>query len=280
MNGTADRFTLRFWGVRGSLPVPGPQTARYGGNTACLEMRCGERSIIVDAGSGAYNLGNRMLEEGRNEGEMLFTHTHLDHVCGLPFFKPIYREDADFICWAGHLRPDETLRDVLTRLMDPALFPVPFASLKGAELKMFEPGESLDFGDGLTVGTTLLNHPGGAIGYRIEWQGKSVCVITDHEHGDAAIDEALVEFVRGTDILVYDANFTDDEYPRYEGWGHSTWQEGLKLADAADVTRAYMFHHAPHRTDERLDRIAAIMRDVSDRGAIAVEGLTVDVLQV
>ena len=138
-----DQFTLRFWGVRGSLPVPGPQTFRYGGNTTCLEINVAGHTIIVDAGSGAYGLGNRLLEEGRMHADLIFTHTHLDHVCGLPFFKPAYHCEGKFPCWAGHLDHGETLHDVLSRLMDPALFPVPISSLKGSRLNMFKPGDTL-----------------------------------------------------------------------------------------------------------------------------------------
>lgn len=277
MDAVPDRFTMKFWGVRGSLPVPGPQTARYGGNTACIEIRVSDRIIIIDAGSGAYALGKRLIEEDVTYADMLFTHTHLDHVCGLPFFKPAYSENCMFPCWAGHLRKDETLRDVLSRLMDPALFPVPVDSLKGSRLNMFEPGDSLDLGADFSVRTIRLNHPGGAVGYRIDARGRSIVIITDHEHGDAVFDAAVLEFIRDADVMVYDANFTDEEYDGYVGWGHSTWQEGLKLAEAANVQKAYMFHHAPHRTDDHLDRIAIAMAANSNRGAIATEGLTIDV---
>lgn len=280
MTGTDDPFTLRFWGVRGSLPVPGPQTSRYGGNTTCLEIQAGGHTIIVDAGSGAYGLGNRLFEQGRMHADLIFTHTHLDHVCGLPFFKPAYSPDGDFPCWAGHLRSDETLHEVLSRLMDPALFPVPISSLKGSRLNMFEPGETMELGPGVVVRTVLLNHPGGCCGFRIEWQGRSIAVITDHEHGNAEIDSAVAAFVVDADIMIYDANFTDEEYELYTGWGHSTWQKGLQLAETANVRRVFMFHHAPHRTDDHLDRIAAAMRQVSNRGAIATEGVCIDVARM
>ncbi len=276
----SDRFTLRFWGVRGSLPVPGPHTLRYGGNTACIEIRAGEQTLIIDGGSGAYALGKRLLEENRLSAHMLFTHTHLDHVCGLPFFKPAYRSDGDYPCWAGHLRADETLHDVLSRLMDPALFPVPISSLKGSRLNMFEPGETLEFGQGLSVRTILLNHPGGCCGFRVEWQGRSVAIITDHEHGNADIDAAITTFVGGTEAMIYDANYTEAEYENFVGWGHSTWQKGLEIGEVADVKKVYMFHHAPHRSDDQLDQIGKDMKAVSQRGAIATEGVTIDVTRL
>lgn len=275
-----DLFTLRFWGVRGSLPVSGPNTLRYGGNTACIEVRAGERTLIIDAGSGAYPLGRRLIEENRMAADLLFTHTHLDHVCGLPFFKPAYRADGSFPCWAGHLRADETLHDVLSRLMDPALFPVPISSLKGSKLRMFEPGETLDFGDGLKVRTVLLNHPGGCCGFRIEWRDRAAAIITDHEHGDPAIDEAVEAFVAGASVMVYDANYTAEEYDSYVGWGHSTWQKGVALAESANVSKAFMFHHAPHRSDDQLDQIAKEIARQSGRGVIATEGVTVDVARI
>ncbi|MEM6665120.1 MAG: MBL fold metallo-hydrolase [Pseudomonadota bacterium] len=268
-------LTLRFWGVRGSLPVPGTHTQRYGGNTSCLEIRHGEHLIIVDCGSGAYPLGKRMMETCEMDADLLFTHTHQDHVCGLPFFKPAYSAEAEIRCWAGHLDHGLDLNHVLSWLMAPALFPVPVDSLQGCRLNTFIAGDTLDLAPGLTVRTMMLNHPGGAVGYRLEGETGVLAVITDHEHGHAEIDAALPDFVEGADVMVYDANYTDEEYAHHVGWGHSTWNKGLELARTAGVKKTFMFHHAPHRTDDQLDRLAGQMAGQSPSAVPATEGLTV-----
>ncbi|MEM9206439.1 MAG: MBL fold metallo-hydrolase, partial [Pseudomonadota bacterium] len=265
-------FTLKFWGVRGSLPVPGPDTVRYGGNTTCIELMLGPRRLIIDCGSGAYPLGRKLAAKGELEADLLFTHSHLDHVCGLPFFKPAYMHDAVIRCWAGHLGDTLGLDDVISWLMAPALFPVPMTELKGCRLNTFKPGDELDLGGGLLVQTCELNHPGGAVGYRIEHDGRSLVIAFDHEHGDERIDDGLLAFAKGADVMIYDATYTDDEYKTYRGWGHSTWSEGVRLAEKAGVGQTYMFHHAQDRTDDELDDIRRRIRAKSKACDVAIEG--------
>jgi len=274
--GDDTRLSVRFWGVRGSLPAPGPLTVRYGGETTCLEVRVGEARVIVDSGSGARWLGVELTREGAQGADLMFTHSHMDHICGLPFFMPAYDATCDIRLWAGHVASAGAHKEILERLMSPPIFPVPTAALKACRFRSFHAGESLDLPSGVRVDTVRLNHPGGATGYRFDHAGRRLCIITDHEHGDPDIDAAVADFVEGADVMVYDAMYSDAEYPKRVGWGHSTWQEGLALARRAHVRRTVIFHHDPSRTDEDLDRLADEIRAVDEAAVVAHEGLVID----
>jgi len=273
---TDDRLTVRFWGVRGSLPAPGPDTIRYGGETTCLEVLLGRRRLIVDCGSGARRLGKRLAAEGPASVDLLFTHSHMDHICGLPFFMPAYDPSFDVRLWAGHVPSAEVHREVVERLMSPPIFPVPTTALRACGFRAFKAGDIIEPQPGLEVGTCRLNHPGGATGYRFRHAGHSLCVITDHEHGNPEIDEAVERFVLGADIMVYDAMYTDAEYPSRIGWGHSTWQKALDLAERAEVKVPVIMHHDPSRTDDALDAIGEEMRARCPAALVAREGAELD----
>jgi phosphoribosyl 1,2-cyclic phosphodiesterase len=253
---------LRFWGVRGGLPAPGPETLRYGGDTACVEVRCGGRLLILDAGSGLRRLGDALMREmgcGAVRAEVLCSHTHLDHVCGLPFFGPLYQPGTRLRFWGREAPAGEALAAVLgTTLSDPLMPDLLPRVRAGLEFVAFRPGDVLTPWPGLAIATAAMRHPGGAVGFRIEWAGKSIVYATDTEHDPSAPpDPALLQLARGADILIYDATYTDEEYPGHAGWGHSTWQEGVRLANAAGVGRLVLFHHTPSRSDADLDGIEA-----------------------
>ncbi|WP_417684551.1 MBL fold metallo-hydrolase [Roseibium sp.] len=269
----ATEFSLRCWGARGSTPTPGPGTLRYGGETTCLELRAGEALILIDCGSGARNLGMDLCGLGPRSFDLLFTHTHLDHICGLPFFKPAYDERFQVNAWAGHFEDDTCLSDIVSRIMSPPIFPVAAKTLKAVEFKTFRAGETLKRDDDLVVSTVRLHHPGGACGYRFDYHGKSIAIITDHEHGDPQVDANVRRFVEGVDIMIYDAMFTDEEYPTYKGWGHSTWQKAVELAAAASVKTPVLFHHDPRRNDDALDVIAAAANAAYPGTIVATEGM-------
>ncbi len=266
---------LRFWGVRGSIPTPGRDFLRYGGETTCLEIRVGERLLIVDCGTGLRRLGHRMERDGERTADVLMSHTHLDHVYGLPFLRPAYEASSSIRFFAGHLERGETLEDVLKSLMTPRLHPVAVEELRGVSFVSFVGGETLDLGDGICARTMRLNHPGGSIGYRIEFEGRSLAIITDHEHGNPTIDAALRTFVAGADVLVYDAMFSESEYAAHESWGHSTWQKALEIAAEAGVRIPVLTHHDPMRTDDELDVLAENVARVRPGAVVAWEGLEI-----
>jgi phosphoribosyl 1,2-cyclic phosphodiesterase len=269
-------FTVRFWGVRGSIACSGPLTARYGGNTSSLEVRCGDQLLLFDAGTGIRYLG-KTLDGARLEGDLYFTHTHFDHVCGLPFFRPLFQPQNKFRLWAGHLRGAMTLKRVLAEFMMSPLFPVPPEVFKATlEYRDFNAGETLQAGNGVTLRTAALNHPDGATGYRVEYQGRSFCYVTDTEHVPGSPDRTVLGLIAQADLVVYDCMYTDDEYRRYVGWGHSTWQEGIRLCQQAGVKRMVVFHHDPDHDDEMLDGIAREVGQLLPGSVVAHEGLVLE----
>ncbi len=251
-----DEFLIRFWGVRGSVATPESSHLRYGGNTSCVEVRCGGRLLIFDAGTGLRGLGKSLADNGAADIDLFLSHTHIDHVAGLPFFRPMYGPGNTIRLWAGHLAPERNLNEVLCRVMSSPLFPVPFGIL-GADITTndFRLGETLSPAPGITVRTAALNHPDRATGYRVEHGGKAVCYVTDTEHEIGTRNRTIVDLVRDADIFIYDSTYTDEEYPRFAGWGHSTWQEGARLADAARVKTLVVFHHDPDHDDDFMDRV-------------------------
>lgn len=267
--------SVRFWGVRGSIATPGVDTVRYGGNTACIEVRCGDHLLILDAGTGLRPFGDALTAAGcAVEAEIFCTHTHIDHLCGFPFFAPCFDPRSRLRLWAGHLAADQALRDVYRTTLSAPLFPDLMDSLPAAvEFRDFAAGERLAPRPGLVVETAPLNHPGGATGYRFEWHGKSVAYITDTEHRAGELDANVLRLVDRADIMIYDANYTDEDYPTHVGWGHSTWQEGVRLADHASVGTLILFHHDPARTDTMLDEIAAAAESLRPGTLVAREGL-------
>ncbi|MEP3049603.1 MAG: MBL fold metallo-hydrolase [Roseibium sp.] len=269
----ADDFSLRCWGVRGSTPTPGSSTLRYGGETTCFEIRAGDALVLVDCGSGARNLGLELCRDGARSFDLLFTHTHLDHICGLPFFKPAYDTNFDVKAWAGHFQDGTDLVEIVSRIMSPPIFPVAAKTLKAVEFKSFTAGDDIPRDDNLVIKTIRLNHPGGACGYRFNFGGKSICIITDHEHGDPEVDDALPRFVEGADVMIYDAMYTDDEYECFKGWGHSTWQRAVELAKEAHVKQPVLFHHDPRRSDDELDEIGKAARREYPEALVAREGM-------
>lgn len=267
-------FSVRFWGVRGSIACPGPATVRYGGNTSCLEVRCGGRLFIFDAGTGLRGLGNSLIGNGPVDAELYLTHTHFDHICGLPFFAPLYSAGNRIRLAAGHLQPETDLRQVLMEMMIAPLFPIPPTAFKAdVEFTDFSMGDVLSPGGGVTIRTAPLNHPNRATGYRIDYGGRSICYVTDTEHEDGKRDGDILGLIGGADLVIYDSTYSDDEYPRYRGYGHSTWQEGLRLVDAAGAKTLVIFHHDPSHDDGHMDGIAAAAEKLRPGTVVAREGM-------
>jgi len=269
-------FSVRFWGVRGSIACSGPRTARYGGNTSSLEVRCGARMLLFDAGTGLRYLGNSLSNSTSIDADLFLTHTHFDHVCGLPFFRPFFEPRNRFRLWAGHLGEGMTLRRVLGEFMMSPLFPVPPQVFRARmEYREFKAGETLHPGDAVAVRTATLNHPDGATGYRVDYAGKSLCYLTDTEHVPNAPDRHILELIAGADLVIYDSMYTDAEYDTYVGWGHSTWQEGVRLCRAAGAKRMAVFHHDPEHDDDMLDGIAREVEKQLPGSVVAKDGLLI-----
>jgi len=267
-------ITLRFWGARGGIAVPGPGTLRYGGNTACIEMRCGTHLLILDAGTGLRPFGEALLRRGQPvDADLLLSHTHLDHIGGLGFFAPLFQVGTKLRIHGGHL-PTEALRAALAASLSPPLMPdilaaaraeIAIATLVAQASTLLQPG--------LSVSLASLRHPGGCVGYRIAWQGRVVAYVTDTEHLPGAPDAGVQRLAEGADLLIYDANFTEAEFPAHVGWGHSTWQEAVRIANAAGVGRLVLFHHDAGRSDDELDAIAAAAAAARPGTIAASEGL-------
>lgn len=249
---TRGSLRVKFWGVRGSIPSPGPTTVNYGGNTACVEIEASGQTLVLDAGTGIRALGDELERRAVHDIQLLFSHCHFDHIEGLPFFAPLYNAKNHVTMWSGHLDRLGATQEMVAGLIASPYFPVGLAAFRAnIAYRDFKIGTTLELGSGIRVTTTTLNHPGRATGYRISHAGKSVCYVTDVEHRDGP-DETLIGFVRNTNILIYDSMYTGEEYPRYRGFGHSTPEEAVKLASAGDVERLLMFHHFPGRTDNDL----------------------------
>ena len=256
---------VRFWGTRGSVPTPGPTTVRYGGNTACVEVRTDAGTFFVfDSGTGIRELGlHLMRERSPVDAHIMLGHTHWDHISGFPFFTPVFVPGSR-LCIYGARDLDRSLRDVLAGQMHYTYFPVPLGDLQ-ADITFTELEEgSLQVQDA-TIRTHYLNHTAVCIGYRVEADGVSMAYISDHEpygptnnggfvHGG---DRRLVEFVRGVDLLIQDTQYTPEEYADRRGWGHGSTDYVTDVAVEAGARRLALFHHEPAHTDDDVDRMGA-----------------------
>jgi phosphoribosyl 1,2-cyclic phosphodiesterase len=275
-------FTIHFWGVRGSIASPGPETVRYGGNTPCVEMRVGNERLIFDGGTGLRILGQSLLSQMPVEAHMLFTHSHWDHIQGFPFFIPAFVKGNRFHIY-GAIAPNlSTVKQRLTDQMLHPNFPVPL-QIMGADLKFYDVhvGEKIEIGE-IVIESARLNHPGEAIGYRVNWGGGSAAYITDTEHFPDRLDENVLQLARNADVMIYDATYTDEEYNSPQsskvGWGHSTWQEAIKVALAANVKKLVIFHHDPLHNDDFLDQVGEQAAQAFPDTIMAREGLSIQVL--
>ena len=269
---------VRFWGVRGSIACPGPETIRYGGNTPCIEVRCGERVIIFDGGTGLRALGNALLKDNTvREYDLFLTHCHLDHVIGLPFFAPFFTDGHRIRIWAGNLLPADNIEQVMRRLMSSPLFPVEVEIFKSAiEFHDFSSGDILRPYSDVTLRTAPLDHPDGASGYRLEHGGHVFSVISDTEGYPGKRDKELLSLARGADLIIYDSTFTEEEIATRQGWGHSTWVRGIRLADEAGAKQLCLFHHDPSHDDNFMDMLAADANDARPGTITAREGQIID----
>jgi phosphoribosyl 1,2-cyclic phosphodiesterase len=281
-NRQEEQFQLQFWGVRGSIACPGSATLRYGGNTPCLEMRVGGQQLIFDAGTGIRLLGQQLAARPAVAGHIFFSHSHWDHIQGFPFFLPAFLPGNRFDIYGGITDNSQSIEQRLNhQMMDPN-FPVPL-NIMAADLRFhnLQAGEVVQIGE-VTVEIGQLNHPGGAYGYRVSCQGRSVAYVTDTEHHSHEMDAQVLWLANQADVFIYDCTYTDAEYhdpaASKVGWGHSTWQEGVRLAQAAQAKELVIFHHDPTHDDEFMDQVGQAAAQVFPRVKVAQEGMVFDLV--
>ncbi|MDX9834993.1 MAG: MBL fold metallo-hydrolase [Desulfobulbus sp.] len=276
---------VKFWGVRGSIPCPGPKTMKYGGNTACIELRFPEvnRHIIIDAGSGIRDLGSALvtndLPKGSLRTEIYLTHTHWDHIMGFPFFLPLYIPGTTIKVFAPVTYEEEPLEEVVGGQMKYRYFPVDLGEVASqVAYHRLKEDPAINLGDGISLATSIINHPITTLGYRFTFRGVVFCTVYDAEPfrnpfvtdpGDPAYEEfmalegdeaareqnqSLERFYAGADLLVHDAQYTHGEYTASRiGWGHTSIEDAIDAARRAGVRHLALFHHDPDRSDEQLD---------------------------
>jgi phosphoribosyl 1,2-cyclic phosphodiesterase len=278
----SQRFTVRFWGVRGSIPTPGSETVRFGGNTACVEIQVGGKRLIFDGGTGLRVLGKQLIKEMPVEAHLFFTHTHWDRIQGFPFFVPAFIEGNAFNIY-GAMGPNGA--SIKQRLSDQMLrpnFPVPLQVMR-SDMKFHDisPGMVITLDD-VVVETISLNRPNSALGYRVTWNGRSVVYATDTEHIPNHLDQGLLYLAHQADLLIYDAAYADHAYydpktaiaSRQAG----TWYSGIEVANAASSKRVILFHHDPSHEDDFLDQIEAEIRSSFPRVQLAREGMVLELM--
>lgn len=276
----SSEFVVQFWGVRGSIPSPGNDTVRYGGNTSCVEMRVGDKRLIFDGGTGLRMLGKSLPPDRPLEAYWFFTHYHWDHIQGVPFFTPVFAQGNTLHIHGAAPEGSSMEQHFCDRVLHKNS-PVPVRKIQ-ADLKYYNLvcGEPMTLGD-ITIETVPLNHPNGAMGYRVTWQGHTAVYCTDTEHYPDRLDENVLHLARDADVFIYDAMYTDEEYHNPKspkiGWGHSTWQEGVKVAQEAGVKRLAIFHHEPNHNDDFLDKIEVKVKEALPDSFLAREGLVVPV---
>jgi phosphoribosyl 1,2-cyclic phosphodiesterase len=254
---------VRVWGCRGSLAAPGADTLRYGGNTSCVEVRGEDGAVLVlDAGTGMRPLGLSLEGESSRRIDVLLSHLHLDHLQGLGFFRPLFQPGREIHIW-GPASPVQSLAERIAIYLSPPLFPVRLTDIP-ASLYFHDAPAELETVGSLALRASLVTHQGPTVGYRIEELGRVLVYLPDHEPGLGwGLSGTPVDWVSGyglahrADVLMHDAQYADDEYPRHVGWGHSAIGHVVDFARKAEVGELLLFHHDPYRSDDQLEDLVA-----------------------
>lgn len=271
---------VRFWGVRGSIPTPGPSTVAIGGNTSCVEMRAGDHILVFDGGGGLRLLGDALAKEMPRTVHLFFSHVHWDHIQGFPFFTPAFVKGNTIHLYGG-ANTVGTVETALAGQMETPNFPVHLRDLPAAlTFNDLHEGEVVELAGGVCVRNASGNHPGGVFAYRVEYQGRSVVYATDTEHG-AVPDPKLVALCKDADVVIYDTMYTPEEYegqggiPKI-GWGHSHFVAGVALMKAAGADRYILFHHDPSQNDDAVREKERRTRELYPRSECAYEGMVLE----
>lgn len=270
---------VQFWGVRGSTPCSSPDLLRYGGNTSCVSVQCDNSLLIFDAGSGIRDLGRWVQQTGFSRADLFLSHVHWDHILGLPFFAPLFESSFQLHIRAGNLKQaGHAIRDVLAVQMSAPFFPVTLDSFTAkVTYEDFVAGESIAISDQIDIQTAALSHPQGATGYRVNHCGKSVCYVTDTGHEPGTLDPVILRLIDRADLVIYDSTYTDAEFPQFASWGHSTWQQGVRLCQAAQAKQLMIFHHDPDHNDGFMDEVAREAQQLWAGAHVAQEGTTLTI---
>lgn len=267
---------VKFWGVRGSIPCSSPDHIQVGGHTSCVSLYDGSSLLIFDAGTGLYDLGEWCVQNKIQEASLFLSHAHFDHVVGLPFFKPIWNPNFKLNLYSSHFKDKGGLRNFLSsHLFKEPFFPNLYDKC-AAVFKIID----IDFETPLSIqgyktSTLELNHPGGSCGYRVSKENFIFSYVTDHEDETPVASQKLRDFVKFSDLLVYDATFTKEEYEKKEGWGHSSWEQAVTLGQAACVKRLALFHHDPSHTDEIVSEVEVLAKRIFPKAFAARQGMIV-----
>jgi len=272
---------VKFYGVRGSLPVCGREFEKYGGNTTCIRIlrESVNRVAILDAGTGIRNLGKELIAEGISQHiiNIVFSHFHWDHIQGFPFFAPAYCADQKIgILTFGRKGKIKNLKEIFSMQMQKEFFPIKLDKM-GAQFEFLNYGEKqIIFGAKVTSIAQYHKHKRGSYGFKLEDEGVSLVICTDIEH-KKGINKEIVEFARDADLLIHDGQYTNEEYKKFKGWGHSTWQQAVEVATLANAKKLIVTHHDPDHNDDFLDRIEMECKKLFPNSAFAKEGMEVDV---
>lgn len=271
---------IRFWGVRGTIPTPGPNTIKIGGNTSCVDVLTSDQQLIIlDAGSGIRQLGKVLRDEyaGRIVGSILISHTHWDHIQGFPFFQPVWGRNNRFVL-VGQKRVNQRLEEILAGQFIEPYLPYTYQTLPADLLvKEVEDGEVFIIGDSTSVEVAELNHPGGCLGFRIENNNMVFTYCSDVGHYNNGFDEAVLKLAHNADLLLHDAHFGSmEERNKFTSWGHSCWLEAAQVALEANVKNLVLSHYSPDLSDADLEEIIQKVRRVFPRTFLAKEGMTVN----
>lgn len=272
-----DAIKITFWGVRGSYPRCGPTFAKVGGHTSCVSLEVGNQYLIFDAGTGIIDAGDEVLKRGLKKATLLLSHPHADHINGLSFFKPVFCSDFELTIIASGLLAEEGgksgIETILANAISPPYFPIPWDQIPCKRSFIDVPAEGQFSLNHVKVSTIALDHPGGSAGYRVEIGDKSICYMTDTAHTPGQLRPDLVEFIHRTNLMIYDATFTEEEFAAKPTWGHSTWNQAVALAKAAAIGELALFHHDPDHDDAFMEIIETQAQGHFSRTFVAKQGM-------